>query len=175
MAKITIEIKIGQLIQAMQRHFFLVICGIWFLSNANAQRKHFSLGINHNGICIGPSFNTNGIRLNLWDQDLTQVNGINLAFRATANQVNGISAGVLFSADSIVNGIHIGGVTAYADKLNGISTGIIASTGGVINGLSVGGLICGAEKMNGVGIGMILIADTMNGFFYRVAWCFFSN
>lgn len=119
-----------------------------------AQNKHFTLGIEDNGLCFGNSKSTNGIRLNLVDKDVKTINGINATLLNNAERSNGISLTLMSMSDSTLatsNGILLNGLFGYNYKTNGIGLGVLG---------------CRAEKFNGLGVGgLALTGDTLNGLF----------
>jgi len=115
------------------------------------QNKHLSIGHNGNGVCFGNSSKYNGIRLNGWDKNVTNINGINISGFCNSRKTNGISIGIIANLDSISNGLKIGGLATYAEHHNGIA---------------LSGLIIGGSKFNGIGFaGISPSADTLNGIF----------
>lgn len=106
------------------------------------------------GISIGNSYEFNGIRVNLADQNVRKVNGINITgwFKKAQNQnaiVNGISFGVMPTAGTL-QPINIGIISVGASKYsNGLSiSGLVQ--GGDVNGLSVSGLMTMADGPRGM-------------------------
>lgn len=132
----------------MKHLLIYILTLISFLSFG--QNKHLNIGIKENGICFGNSKRTNGIRFNLIDSNLTQVNGLNIAMASKSKQTNGFTFG-LYTNDSICNGILIDGLMGKAGKMNGV---LFSSFGHF------------THKFNGVGLGVFPIAgDTLNGLF----------
>jgi hypothetical protein len=122
-----------------------------FLSSSTFGQKGFNVGVNNFGIGFGCSSKQNGVRLNLWDKTCGEINGLNLSLYSETKKVNGVSIGLLVSADSLVNGLNLG---------------IIGSGSTKTNGISFGGLFTGGKKINGFGIaGLSVAADTLNGLF----------
>ncbi len=115
------------------------------------QNKHFTIGLSDYGICFGNSKTHSGLRFNIRDKNVGQINGLNLAGITKSTKTNGLSVGLLASSDSIINGLLINGIMGETSLINGM----------VISGL--GQFSC---NINGVGIGGLSIAgDTLNGLF----------
>ena len=114
-----------------------------------AQNRHLDLGLKNNGICLGNSANYNGVRLNLWDNNVGIINGINISGYSNCKRTNGISIGVSVSEDSISNGVKIAGLMSYSGRHNG---------------LALAGILCDFKRLNGVAIsGFGCFGDTLNG------------
>ena len=129
----------------------LIILSIFLSPILIGQNNHLSLGHKGNGICFGNSSKYNGIRLNGWDKNVQNINGINISGFCNSIKINGISIGIIASLDSISNGLKIGGLATYAEHHNGIA---------------LSGLILGGSKFNGIGFaGISPFADTLNGVF----------
>ena len=119
------------------------------------------------GISIGNSQVFNGIRINIADENVKKINGINITFwlKYAKNQnaiVNGISLGIIPTAGTLQY-INLGllGV-GTASNLNGASIGgLIVGSGGNINGFSLSGLMTAASDeesiISGVAISGISI------------------
>lgn len=116
------------------------------------QNKHWNLGCQDNGICIGNATKCNGVRLNLWDgPNVNTINGINISGLSRCRKSNGLSVGVLAATDTLSNGVKVSGLATYSKRHNG---------------LALSGCFLSGEKYNGVGLaGLSPFADTLNGFF----------
>jgi len=136
----------------MKRLRFIIIKFLIFLSIVSyGQNKHLTIGFNDIGICFGNSKTNSGLRFNLRDKNVNQINGINLTGVSKSKITNGLSFGLIANYDSICNGILLNGLIGESDQANGI----------VISGL---GYV--STKFNGLGIGGLAIAgDTLNGLF----------
>lgn len=133
-------------------------------------RKSLCFPTKKYGICIGNSYEFNGIRINFADENVKIINGLNITFgfRKFKNEnavVNGISIGVMPVAGAM-QPMNIGliGVGTAKNNLNGFSIGgILVGSGGNINGLCLSGLATMADGDNseisglvisGIGIGV---------------------
>lgn len=114
--------------------------------------KYLSIGSKKTGICFGNSPIYTGVRLNLIDRQVQQVNIINFSLlKVQANQSNGLAIGLFVNRD-IIN--------------RGLSFAVIGNIGKKRNGIAIGGLFTNVSKINGIGIaGLGMIGDTLNGFF----------
>ena len=128
---------------------FLLLSGTCLLFGQN---KHFTLGLKDNGICFGNSAYFNGLRLNLWDRNTRQMNGLNISGLTNFGKSNGISIGIIGAADTLANGIEIGGLAFAGRNLNGLAVGPVVH----------------ADRINGVGVGILTVTDTLNGFFVGI-------
>lgn len=127
----------------------------------HGQNRHLTIGCNDNGIIIGNSKKSNGLRLNLWDRDIDTINGLSISGLSESAKTNGISLGLIANFDSTINGISIGGLTGGSRKINGVALGGLGAGGGTINGLGIAGL--------GV------TGDTLNGLFCGLFGCYYCN
>lgn len=129
----------------------LIILSIFLSPILIGQNNHLSLGHKGNGICFGNSSKYSGIRLNSWDKNVQNINGINISGFCNSRKTNGISIGIIASQDTISNGLKIGGMATYAEQHNGFA---------------ISGLIISGDKFNGIGFaGISPFADTLNGVF----------
>jgi hypothetical protein len=119
------------------------------------QNKHLGLGIKRYGLSIGNSANYNGIRINFEDKNVNEINGLNIAGISDIGKLNGMNIGILFSLDSLSNGIEIGGLSLKFIKHNGFALGTLCLTGEKINGIGITGLALFADTLNGVFVGPI--------------------
>ncbi len=127
------------------------------------------------GISIGNSYEFTGIRINIADENVKIINGLNVTlwFKFNKNQnavVNGISAGVIPTGGSM-QPVNLGVLGVGANhNLNGLTLGgFVVGAGGNINGLSVSGLLTMADgdqsvisgiAISGIGLGA---AKAING------------
>lgn len=82
----------------------LLILFIVFNSSLSlGQNKFLDLGVKNNGISIGNSAIYNGLRLNLWDKNVSKINGVNLAGMSRDSILNGIAIGILSHQSAISN------------------------------------------------------------------------
>jgi hypothetical protein len=155
---------------------FRVIITILLSLNVYGQNRHFCLGYECNGICFGNSENCNGIRLNAWDNNVNNINGISISGFCDGKINNGLTIGLIASSSNKHNGIAISGLILQASKLNGIGASMI-TFGDTLNGVFIGlygvahlnvddnikvinGVVFGtwgvrALKMNGLSIGIV--------------------
>lgn len=116
-----------------------------------AQNKWLSISSRHAGICFGNSNYYNGLRLNILDRRVLKVNGINVSLVNRSITTNGLSVGLIFSADSICNGISFNGFASLGAKRNGIVLSCLFSN---------------IDSFKGLGIaGIGIMGDTLIGFF----------
>lgn len=128
-------------------HFFVLLS----LFNYG-QNGHINIGYKNKGICIGNSKFHSGLRLNLRDNNVQQINGLNITGVSKAKIANGFTFGLIANYDSLVNGVQINGLVGESSAVNGI----------VVSGL---GYV--ANKINGVGLaGLAIAGDTLNGLFF---------
>ena len=112
--------------------FLLVLMsGKRVLSQESTPRQRgFNLAVHGCGISLGNSSKINGLRFNIVDEGLKQVNGLNFTiWRPKGNW------------DAVINGVAIGLVAPEAGRITGISFGSIAVIGHTsLTGLSIGGV-----------------------------------
>ncbi len=105
------------------------------------------------GISFGNSVRFTGLRLNIIEKNIEQINGINLSVYQAKDEelhtgsVNGISIGVpMVGGTANRNGINLGVVGISASKnVNGFNFGAIgAGAGNNLSGINIGGLGVGA-------------------------------
>lgn len=136
---------------------FLILILFIFPVSFYGQNKHASLGSKDYGICFGNSANYNGIRFNLLDKNVNNVNGLN---------VTGTSGLRIKSGDSVanINGLNITALYSTAKKINGISINVIGDSIGKSNGIALGGLGSWVDKSNGINVGGLFAkAQRSNG------------
>lgn len=114
--------------------------------------KYLSIGSKKVGVCFGNSPIYTGLRFNLTDNQVRQVNTINFSIlKSHVYQSNGISLSLFINQDNYNNGLSFAFVFNYGQSRNG---------------LAVGGLFLNAKKINGVGFaGLSVSGDTLNGLF----------
>jgi hypothetical protein len=151
----------------MFREIFLLIILVFFTNIVFSQNREnerlsgsssLDIGFANSGLSFGNSQNWNGLRFNISDENIEEINGINITFWKPENVkgsvVNGISFGLAPSAGEI-NGLALG-IGNVADKnINGINLGVLASvSGGEMVGLNYGGLALVAEgDITGINFG----------------------
>lgn len=146
----------------MTRKFIVILGGLWFLNlyiTEISQAQSLDLSIKGYGISFGNSKNFNGLRFNLRDSQVEEINGLNFTLwqgddneRAT---VRGISVGLSLEAGNL-HGLMIGGLDVVAHKqLEGISVGLLGvGAGRSVKGITLGGLGAGAGRsIKGITIG----------------------
>src|SRR5688572_277796 len=130
---------------------YLILVLTFLLSiNSFGQSKGVNLGLGTYGVGFGCLPKQNGIKLNLWDKECGDVNGLNVSFNSGLRKISGVTIGLLIADDSIVNGIQLGTIASGAGKMNGISIGGLIAGGKVVNGLMIAGLGLAADSLNGV-------------------------
>jgi hypothetical protein len=136
------------------RYFKLFILLQILTSSVYGQHKHLSIGIDNYGLCIGNSYSYNGLRLNVWDNKVENINGINISGYTSTRKTNGLAIGILAAFDSTINGLQFGGGGALTNNLNGfcLSPGFVFS--GKLNGLAISGIASFIDTTNGVQIGL---------------------
>ncbi len=150
------------------------------------QNRALLLGFDRSGLSIGNSSYHNGLRLNFFDRNVDQINGLNLALWSSAQKTNGVLLNVLGGETTNTNGFAMSGLMLGASKLNGFGMSGLALTGDtlnglfisaygitpwghdqitVINGLTIGGFVgCNTKKLNGLSLSFLSNgADTLNG------------
>lgn len=133
------------------------------------QNKHITMGYSDNGLVLGNSQKSNGVRFNFWDKSVRFINGINVTAKSKSQKTNGISIGLIANNDSIGNGIFIGGLVSSGTYINGICiSGLINGTKNKINGIGIAGLVSVADTMNGVFINIVGTTKVFNGEFSNV-------
>jgi len=144
----------------------ILLMGISYLSAQDtlSNGKALNFPFKKYGISIGNSHEFTGIRINLADENVKRINGLNVTFwlkhaKNINATVNGISLGVIPTAGSMqyINLGLIGVGTSH--NLNGVSIcGMVVGSGGNINGLSISGLITMADDNSGIISGIAISA-----------------
>ena len=141
---------------------FYLLSGIALFFCSLLYAQSFDLAINNNGLSFGNSKRFSGLRFNISDRNVEEINGINVTLcRASNNSgavVNGISLGLMSPEAGYLNGIQIGGLGVFTEhELKGVSFGLLGSgSGGNISGIAIGGLGVGAgENITGLTIGLL--------------------
>ena len=158
----------------MQKIILLFIVLMVFSSLGYAQDStqgfHFSLGTSNAGVGIGDVRRYSGLHLNVDDQMLESINGINLSFvsqdrlHPVESRCNGIALSILNNNFTVVNGISASVLAELSPNVNGLSIGLFGNGGNVRNGISFGGIILVAHRLNGIGAAIVATsADTING------------
>ena len=114
--------------------FFVILSAVWFLNfhiTKISQAQSLDLALKGYGISFGNSKNFNGLRFNLRDSQVEEINGLNFTlWQADDNEratVRGISVGLSLEAGNL-HGLMIGGLGVVAHKqLEGISAGLLGA------------------------------------------------
>jgi hypothetical protein len=123
----------------------------------------FVLGIGSTGIGLGNTRRLNGIRLNLRDRWVEEVNGINLTmWKAKRNPhltVNGLALGLVGPEASRIRGIGIGPIVS-TNGFSGVGIGLfaLASDHGDVSGIGLAGLAVASDHGNVTGINIAGLA-----------------
>ena len=138
----------------MTGRFIVILLAVWFLNlhiTELSQAQSFDLSLKGYGISFGNSKNFNGLRFNLRDSQVEEINGLNFTLwqgndneRAT---VRGISVGLSLKARNL-HGLMIGGLGVVVHKqLEGISVGLLGvGAGRSVKGITLGGLGAGSGE-----------------------------
>jgi len=113
--------------------------------------RSLDLAINGFGVSFGNSTRFTGLRFNLVDRDVEEIDGTNLTFWKPGK-----------NPDAVIRGIALGLIAPQGDRIEGISAGIAAVLGtSRIAGLSAAGLAVVSEgEINGIAIGgLATVAD----------------
>ena len=152
------------------------------LVSSMAQGGAVGLTIKDYGISFGNSKRLTGLRFNLFDHDVENVNGLNLCFISMENPdfvMNGLAVGIWGTSISKRRGVSIDGLFAIFDQADGMVICGIGSEFGRVNGAILGGLLAGkdlhgiaacplginCERINGIGIGGLgILTSRAKGF-----------
>ncbi len=145
--------------------FLLGPVGICAASDNDPEPAHTSIGltVDNYGLSIGNSRRINGLRINLSDIHLEQVNGVNLTlWRPRKNPgavINGLAVGVLAPEANCIHGVSVGGLACVgASNITGIGLGGLAVVGGDLTGVMIGGLATVAElDVTGLALGGLAV------------------
>lgn len=163
-----------------KNHFktLLLILLFHFTITVSAQNKCFCIGSNHCGLNLGNPLNSRGLKLNLFDKNINNLYGVNLALSCSTENTIGVSLGLIsvdsknydgvaiggffVGSESRFNGIGIAGLSVCADTMNGVFFSIYGNTKWnhtlikEINGIAVGGITgVNCETINGLAIGAL--------------------
>jgi hypothetical protein len=114
-------------------------------------RKSLDLAIHGVGVSFGNSPRFTGLRFNLVDSRVEEINGINVTLwkpgKNSDGVIRGIAAGLYSPRAGELSGISIGGLGVVAgSSLSGIAVGGLAVvSGGELGGIGIGGLATVAE------------------------------
>lgn len=118
---------------------------------ARSSRESLDLAVNGVGVSFGNSPRFTGLRFNLVDSRVEEINGINVTlWKPEENSfavIRGISAGLYAPRADALSGISLGGFAVVAgSSLSGIAVGGLAVVSeGEMSGITVGGLAAVAE------------------------------
>lgn len=113
---------------------------------APVSHRALNLGANGVGISIGNSREWTGLRLNLVDRQVRQVNGVNLTVwkpgRNPEFEMNGVAVGLFAPGAHRINGVALGGLGVVAtDQINGVAaSGIVTLARQRLRGVGLGGI-----------------------------------
>ena len=135
----------------------LLMCGLSLSAQDTLfNKKSLSFPTKKYGISIGNSYEFTGLRINIADENVKVINGLNVTFWLKFNEnknavVNGISIGVIPTAGTMGPiGFGILGIGAN-NNLYGLTLGgFVIGAGGNIKGLTVSGLLTVADGENSV-------------------------
>lgn len=158
---------------------FAVLAG-----SSPAYAGSLDLAYNNVGISFGNSKKFTGLRFNLKDNGIREIDGINATFwvpgenqkgrirglslgliGVNASRVAGLNLGLVGVTGEYVDGVSVGLVgLAATERMRGIGIGGIGMGGGEFTGIMVGGIGLGGESMTGLAVGGVGIgATTMRG------------
>ncbi len=128
-------------------------------TSRECSHRSLDLTVNNSGISFGNSQSINGIRFNVTDCGIKNINGINITFwkpeESPGSVINGLSFGVAPYADEL-NGVSIGLASVLAGHgMTGFNLGGLANVSeGNIYGINVGGLaLVSKEDISGINFG----------------------
>ena len=147
----------------------VTVLGLALLAPVTATAGSLDLGVADTGISFGDSPRWNGIRVNLVDEDVDDVRGLNLTLWRPSTRVGGRIAGLGVGvygprADELA-GVHAGLWTVHANRefhgigfgLAGVSSGPDGSNrrgSGAMRGLMIGGVgLASGGDLTGVAVG----------------------
>ena len=118
--------------------------------------QSLDLAVNGYGLGLGNSRNITGIRLNLVDDEVENVRGLNLTLwkpnPSPEGRIQGISLGLIgFDAEEIT-GLTVAVVGMDAGRLRGVTIAGVGVDGQTIEGLLLTGIGAGAATVKGVSI-----------------------
>lgn len=142
----------------MKRTLVIALFALLGASHIPAQSS-LDLGVSGVGLSLGNSSRWTGVRINLRDRAVNNVNGFNLTlWKPHENpdfEMNGIAAGLWNPNVGTLNGIGlgVGGVVAYR-AINGIAAaGLGVVSQGSMNGLSIAGLgVVTEDRIRGIAL-----------------------
>ena len=166
------------------KKFMLLPILLLFVYAPVVHAQSLDIPIKGYGISFGNSKNFTGLRFNIVDKEVEQINGLNLAFGSVGEhaEMNGIALGALVGGEgSSLNGIALGVAASFkkirgisiggwygnfsTESLIGIQMGFLGSVVSKGTGVSVGGLLnVSKDEFNGIAIGgLVNYAKEMNG------------
>jgi hypothetical protein len=143
-----------------RKSFSFAIIITLLMVSPNIRSQSLDIPAKGYGISFGNSKKFSGIRFNIRDRHVEEIDGINLTlWRSKENKsavVKGISIGIFPEAGRL-NGIQIGGLGVSGDEVSGITLGLAgAGSEGDLSGISIGGLGVGAgNDLSGFSIGLL--------------------
>jgi len=118
----------------------------WILLLASisaASAQSLDLAVSGYGLSIGNSSRFTGIRINVVDQQVEQVNGLNLTLwnpgKNPSASYNGVLVGLIGTKAKRINGIALSGIGVNArEDLRGIAAGLLGVGAGRLTGIAAG-------------------------------------
>jgi hypothetical protein len=142
----------------MKRVILVLAILFLFVYTPVVHAQSLDIPIKGYGISFGNSKNFTGLRFNIWDKDVEQINGLNLAIASGGKgaAINGLFLGVASGGEAAtVNGISLGFLSGGKEAtINGISFAWISFIDN-IKGISITGYGGGAKNIKGIGIGLV--------------------
>ena len=163
---------------------YFAFCPYVHCDDKDSESPHLNVPLKNFGLSMGNSRGINGIRINLRDDGLQYVNGVNFTLwipkdnddaeingwavgliAPDAGEINGISLGGIGVEGGDLTGIVVGTIGVSAESVSGITFGGIGLASGRIRGIALGGIGLATQRLRGIGIGGIGIAcEELNGF-----------
>ena len=118
------------------------------------------LAIDNVGLSFGNSKQFTGVRINLTDERVDQIRGINLTLWKPGHnpwaEIHGLQLGLVGIDARVLNGIMLTGVGLGAERVSGVAVGLIGIGGETsITGIGIGGIGLGGGNLNGIMLGGI--------------------
>jgi hypothetical protein len=139
----------------------LVVAALLAPLQAQAQNGGLKLAIGDVGIGIGDVRRLDGVRLNIRDQNLERVRGLNVTLwaprKGAQGLVQGLAIGAPLTGAGTISGLTVGVGTGAEHDLSGFAVGVLGlGAGENLSGIALGGLGVGAGKsVRGIALGGI--------------------
>ncbi|MEZ4389296.1 MAG: hypothetical protein R3D98_17250 [Candidatus Krumholzibacteriia bacterium] len=136
---------------------------------ATATAGGLGLPTSHHGLGLGNLTEFSGIRLNLQDRGVREVNGLNVTLWLPRNHAGGRYQGVgvhlIGASGDSFRGVYVSGLaTAVVDEGQGVFVSGLGFGGGDLAGLVIAGLGAGMSDLSGVAVaGLGLGAERVQG------------